>query len=183
MKHPDHRQRGKVLLIDKCEVLSGHLGPALEKHGFAVCTYGTARQALLHADRDPPDYILTDLVLPDLSGLALISKIKAVAPAARVVVLTAYASIATAVEAIKLGAVDYLPKPPHVDQIVAALDATNGGDHGQLNGKRRSLAQVEREYINWVMLEHNGNVSAAARALSMHRRTLQRKLSKRAANS
>jgi len=181
MKTGQTQGRGKLLLIDKCAVLRAQLGPALEEHGFEVSTCQTAQRALLHVERDPPDYVLTDLVLPDLSGLTLNSRVKTMVPGARVVVLTAYGSIRIAVDAVKRGAIQYLTKPRKVDEIIAALDSADGEDGVPLNGKPRSIAQIEREYINWVVLEHNGNVSAAARALSMHRRTLQRKLLKRAA--
>jgi len=181
MKTGKTQGRGKLLLIDKCAVLRAQLGPALEEHGFEVSTCQTAQRALHHVEVDPPDYVLTDLVLPDLSGLTLISRMKTMVPDARVVVLTAYGSIRTAVEAVKRGAIQYLTKPRKVTEIIAALDSADGEDGVPLNGKPRSIAQIEREYINWVVLEHNGNVSAAARALSMHRRTLQRKLLKRAA--
>jgi len=179
MRTKRSRQPGKLLLIDKCAALRACLSPVLEAHGFEVTACQNAARALRLAEEERPDYVVTDLVLPDLSGLALISRLKTIVPHARVVVLTAYASIATAVQAIKLGAIHYLAKPPKVDEIVAAFDSPDANDSIPVNGKPRPIAQIEREYIDWVVLEHNGNLSAAARALSMHRRTLQRKLMKR----
>jgi two-component system response regulator RegA len=117
--------------------------------------------------------------MPDGSGLALVEQLKRLDPAMRIVVLTGFASVATAVEAIKLGAIHYLPKPADADDIVAAF-ARDAGD-AAVTVKRRHLSveRLEWEHIHKVLAENGDNVSATARALGMHRRTLQRKLGKK----
>jgi two-component system response regulator RegA len=117
--------------------------------------------------------------MPDQSGLTLVSKLKALHEQTKILVLTGYASIATAVEAIKLGAVYYLSKPADADDIVAAFHHDMGNESAPVNEKLLSVNRLEWEYINRVLSENHGNVSVTARALGMHRRTLQRKLSKR----
>jgi two-component system response regulator RegA len=125
-----------------------------------------------------PDYAVVDLRLPGPTGLTLIPKLRAASPHVRIVVLTGYASIATAVEAIKLGATQYLVKPVDANAVESAFHR-NGGDAS--TPSREDLLSVERlewEYIQRVLAEHGGNISATARALKMHRKTLQRKLGK-----
>ena len=122
-----------------------------------------------------------DLRLPGGSGLDVVREVKAIDPATTVVVLTGYGSIATAVEAVRLGAAEYLTKPADVDQIVAALDAArlDGKRHGARDESPEhvpSLARVEWEHINRVLADCGGNISKAARLLGIHRRSLQRKL-------
>jgi two-component system response regulator RegA len=169
-----------LLLVDGSERTRGALADTLKRRGYHVTPCCSAQDALRHARTNPPDLVLTELKLPDDSGLDLVSKVKHVAPSASVVVLTSYASIATAVDAMKRGAADYLIKPSTTEQIIHALSR-----HGVAPApsvpmpKPLSIERLEWEYINWVLLEHEGNLSAAARALSMHRRTLQRKLGKR----
>ena len=110
----------------------------------------------------------------------LIEKLMEIDPNTRVVMLTGYASIATAVEAIKLGAVHYLAKPCDADQVVAALRRSNEGDSAiPIAESPLSVDRLEWEHIQRVLTEQHGNISATARALKMHRRTLQRKLAKR----
>jgi two-component system response regulator RegA len=126
-----------------------------------------------------PDAAILDLKLSESTGLSLIQPLKAMNPEMRILLLTGYASIATAVEAIKLGATHYLPKPADTDEILAAL-GRDAGDAGEaLPDEPMSVDRLEWEHIQKVLAEHEGNVSATARALKMHRRTLQRKLSKR----
>jgi two-component system response regulator RegA len=138
----------------------------------------SAETALEIAAKVHPRYAVVDLKLPGDSGLAVISKLKALSPGTRAVVLTGFASIATAVEAIKLGAVHYLAKPVDGDQVIEALTRDSG--HPDMSAwQPPSLARLEWEHIQRVLAEHRGNISATARALRMHRRTLQRKLSKR----
>jgi two-component system response regulator RegA len=116
--------------------------------------------------------------MPDQSGLMLVSKLKALDEHTRIVVLTGYASIATAVEAIKLGATYYLSKPADADDIVAAFHHDCGDESASVNEKPLSVNRLEWEHIHRVLAENDGNISATARVLRMHRRTLQRKLSK-----
>jgi two-component system response regulator RegA len=124
---------------------------------------------------------VVDLKMPGPSGLELVRRLKELDEHTRVVVLTGYASIATAVESIKLGAVHYLAKPADADEVVAALQREAGDSDIQVDAKPLSVARLEWEHIQKVLLECQGNVSETARRLGMHRRTLQRKLNKRPA--
>jgi two-component system response regulator RegA len=171
--------RPSLLLVDEdialCEVLSR----ALAVHGFEVRVAHSAKQALQLVDDDPPRCAVIALKLPDASGLKLLSALLGLNPHMRIVILTRYPSIRTAVEAIKLGATDYLAKPARVDEVVSALQRSRG-NHGVPIGKKpMSVHRAEWEYISLVLHENDGNISASARALSMDRRTLQRKLHKR----
>jgi two-component system, response regulator RegA len=177
------KQRPNLLLVDENKSYCAVMSAAFEERGFSAFACHSAGQAFGIIEDNPPDYVVTDLKLPDLSGLVLISRLKAMVPHTNIVVLTGHASIATAVEAIKLGATHYLAKPADADQIVTAFDRRIGDDSVAVNGKALSVHGLEWEYINWTLMQHGGNVSAAARALSMHRRTLQRKLLKRAAKN
>jgi len=130
------------------------------------------------AREDSPELALVDLRLPGESGLSVVRDLKALDSSTVVVVLTGYGSIATAVESMKLGAASYLTKPANADQIVAAFDGTQPADDAQVP----SLARVEWEHIQRILADCGGNVSQAARVLNIHRRSLQRKLSKRPAS-
>jgi two-component system response regulator RegA len=169
-----------LLLVDGSDRIRGTLAAAIEKFGYSVTACRSAHEALQAVNLSPPRYVVTELKLPDDNGLTLVTRVKRAAPKAKVIVLTSYACIATAVEAIRRGAINYLIKPATTDQIIKALCARHDENRDvPLPAKAISIARLEWEYINWVLLEHDGNLSAAARALSMHRRTLQRKLSKR----
>jgi two-component system response regulator RegA len=148
-------------------------------HGFEVRVAHTARQASQLVDDDPPQYAVVALKLPDASGLKLISALLALDPHMRIVVLTGYPSIRTAVEAIKLGATDYLVKSANADEVVSALHRDRGDDSVPVGKKPMSVHRAAWEYITNVLHANKGNISATARALSMDRRTLQRKLRKR----
>jgi len=113
------------------------------------------------------------------SGLSLVRYLHELDANTRIVVLTGYASIATAVEAIKLGAIHYLTKPADADEIVIALHRVEGDPSVEIKDKPLSVRRLEWEHLQKVLIEHGDNISAAARALGMHRRTLQRKLEKR----
>ena len=170
---------GKLLVVDDDPVFRGVLARALSKRGFDVRVAAglvEARQAL---EVDRPDYAVVDLRMPDGSGLALVEELKRQNPRARIVVLTGFASVATAVEAIKLGAVHYLPKPADADEVILAFGRDAGDAATQVSPRPLSVDRLEWEHIQKVLSEHGGNVSATARALNMHRRTLQRKLTKR----
>jgi two-component system response regulator RegA len=176
-RNPDIR--ANLLLVDDdialCEVLSR----ALATRGFQVRVAHTAKQASRLVDDDPPQFAVIALKLPDVSGLKLLSALLAVDPHMRIVVLTGYPSIRTAVEAIKLGATDYLAKPASADEVVSALHRDHGNDSVPIGKKPMSAHRAEWEYISRVLRENDGNISASARALAMDRRTLQRKLRKR----
>lgn len=126
-----------------------------------------------------PDVILLDMKLADDSGLKYIALLRNTAPKARIILMTGYASIATAVEAIKLGADEYLAKPIDSQTLLAAIAGTSVNNQQVLSTQPLSSEQVEWEHINQVLKFNDGNISATARQLSMHRRTLQRKLQKR----
>ena len=169
-----------ILLVDDDETFNAVLKRALTRHGFAVDGAADAPAALALAQRMRPARVLLDLNLAGRSGLALIEPLLDINPACRIVVLTGYASIATAVDAIKLGAVQYLAKPVEVEAIVAAFAAGDRPDTGETpNSEPLSLGRLEWEHIQRVLRENGGNVSETARGLKMHRRTLQRKLAKR----
>lgn len=173
--------RGKLLLVDDDPVFREVLARALGKRGFEVQVATGVAEAQRCIAEAPPGYAVFDLKMPDGSGLALVRDLKLRRPDARIVVLTGYASVATAVEAIKLGAVHYLPKPADADEVVAAFGRDGGDASAQLSPRPLSVERLEWEHIQKVLAEHGGNVSATARALNMHRRTLQRKLTKRPA--
>jgi two-component system response regulator RegA len=126
-----------------------------------------------------PHCVVIDLKMPGDSGLTLIPRLRALSQSMRIVVLTGYASVATAVEAIKLGATHYLAKPVDADQVVAAFARQTGDPRQPISGQPLSVERLEWEHIQRVLTENGGNISATARRLNMHRRTLQRKLSKR----
>jgi two-component system, response regulator RegA len=173
----------RLLIVEDDDTFRGVLVRALSRRGFEVQGAATAAEGLGAVARWAPHGAVVDLRLPDESGLALVPKLLAVLPEIHVVVLTGYASVATAVEAIKQGAVHYLAKPAEVDDIVTALDLLprfEGGERpARIAEQPLSVDRLEWEHIQKVLLENDGNVSATARVLNMHRRTLQRKLGKR----
>ena len=174
--NPEH-----VLLIDDDEVFVRVLARALGARGLGVATAGNRASALAAVRESPPDFIVLDLKLGDDNGLALIPELLDLDPHARILLLTGYASIATAVEAIKRGAWDYLAKPVDADQVLQAIrSGTHGTDESPASAfAAPPLKRLEWEHIQRVLAECDGNISEAARRLGMHRRTLQRKLSKR----
>ncbi|SDC38336.1 two-component system, response regulator RegA [Cupriavidus sp. YR651] len=180
------------LVIDDDEVFSGTLARALTRRGYAVQVAHNGSTALALAARTSFAYVTLDLHLgppaesggtaPAESGLHLVAPLRAALPDARILVLTGYASIATAVAAVKQGADEYLAKPANVDSILTALMAGISEDAAEAALEEPvplSVARLEWEHIQRVLTEHGGNISATARALNMHRRTLQRKLGKR----
>ena len=175
----DRDDRPSLLLVDDDVTFCSVLSKALEKRGFRVRLAHSVAAALDDIQSGPPEYAVIDLRMPDESGLLLVSKLKALDEQTKIVVLTGYASVATAVEAIKLGATYYLSKPADADDVVAAFHRDSGDHSASVSEKPLSVNRLEWEHINRVLTENNGNISAAARALSMHRRTLQRKLHKR----
>ena len=175
----DSGETPSLLLVDDDHVLCETLGRALTQRGFDVTTAINAEDATRLANENPPEYAVVDLKLPDQSGLKLVSTLIGLDPHTRIVVLTGYGSIATAVEAIKLGATYYLAKPADATDLVKALQREAGDDEVAPNSKPMSVERLEWEHMNRVLQQHAGNISATARALSMHRRTLQRRLAKR----
>lgn len=168
-----------LLLVDDDPVFAEVLGEALSDRGFTVTTAHDVPSALDLLPRHPPAFAIVDLRMSGPSGLELVAALHEDYPACRTVVLTGYASISTAVEAIKLGAVHYLTKPADADEIVAAFEKESGDVHVPVAEKPISVNRLEWEHIQKVLTECDGNISEAARRLGMHRRTLQRKLHKR----
>lgn len=174
---------GRLLLVEDDPTFARALARALSRRGFEVVVASNVAEAMERVERMRPLYAVVDLKLGSDSGLALIPGMRARFPSMRIVLLTGYASIATAVEAIKRGADDYLAKPVDADTVARTLLETgeepvaSGPDHGTAS-KPLSLRRLEWEHIQRVLLDCDGNVSETARRLGMHRRTLQRKLEK-----
>lgn len=168
-----------LLVIDDDPAFNRVLSRALAQRGFTVFSALTAEEGLQLARRHEPEFVVLDLNLAGESGLRLIEPLLRTNPDARILVLTGYASITTAVDAVKLGATQYLAKPAEVDAILKALTVDEVVIEPAAPGEPMSIDRLEWEHLQRVLAEHQGNVSATARALKMHRRTLQRKLSKR----
>ncbi|HET7833380.1 MAG TPA: response regulator transcription factor [Gallionella sp.] len=170
-------ESASLLLVDDdvtfCKVLSG----ALQKRGFCVTVAHSVEEAIPLAEANSPEYAVVDLKMGGAPGLVLVNTLHALDPNTRIVVLTGYASIATAVEAIKLGATQYLSKPANADEIVAAFGHA-ANTNAPIKAQPTQIENLEWEHIQRVLHENNDNISATARALNMHRRTLQRKLAK-----
>jgi two-component system response regulator RegA len=166
------------LVVDDDERLRERLARAFADRGFEVHEAADHAAALEVARAHPIDRAVIDLRMPGPNGLVVVQDLLALRPAIQIVVVTGYGSIATAVEAIRLGARDYLTKPANADQILAAFEAEPEAPSEDIEFEIPSLAKVEREHIERVLQECNGNVSKAARVLGMHRRTLQYKLAK-----
>lgn len=167
------------LIIDDDDIFSTILARSIQKRGFSVTTARDEASAIDSCAAVKPDRIILDLKLEHSSGLNLIAKLRQQAANARIVILTGYSSIPTTVEAIKLGAINYLCKPASADEIIDAFDDSPGNPAIDLPVNPPSVDRIEWEHIQKVLAEKNGNISATARALGMHRRTLQRKLHKR----
>lgn len=169
-----------ILVVDDEDVFRGRLARALRERGLGVVEAGNHAGATAAVAAHDFNYALVDLRLPSGSGLEIVRMIKRERPATAVVVLTGYGSIATALEAVRLGATHYLTKPASVDDILAAFSPATTTEPQEREGHHDvpSLERVEWEHINRVLSDCNGNVSEAARRLGLHRRSLQRKLAK-----
>jgi two-component system, response regulator RegA len=170
---------GDLLLVDDDPIFCGAMARALTRRGFEVQVAGSVDEAVRLAAARPPRYAVVDLRMPGAHGMKLIGPLRALDPHVRVLVLTGFASISTAVEAIKLGAHDYLPKPADADDVMRALLEEHSDRAAPVPEQPLSVQRLEWEHIQRVLAENGGSVSATARALGMHRRTLQRKLAKR----
>ena len=166
-----------LLLVDDDITFCNVLKRALGKRGFSVSMAHSVEQAIPMAEANPPEFAIVDLKMGGAPGLALVKVLHQLDPNTRIVVLTGYASIATAVEAIKLGATQYLAKPANADEIVAAFGHAADANV-PIKTQPAQIEDLEWEHIQRVLHEHDDNISATARALNMHRRTLQRKLAK-----
>ena len=172
----------RILVVDDDVVFAQTLALVMARRGHSAMTAENNDAALSLAASHVFDAVVLDLRLGSESGLHLIEPLRLQLPRARILLLTGYASIATAVAAIKLGAVQYLPKPASIDEILAAL-CDEASDVNAAAGIEPpdgplSIDRLEWEHIQKVLEQHEGNLSATARALKMHRRTLQRKLAK-----
>lgn len=165
----------KFLVVDDDEVFRMRLVKAFQTRGLEAQGAGDGRQALDLCDRFMPQAAIVDLKMPGTSGLDLVPQLASRVPGIQIVVLTGYGSIATAVEAVRRGAMNYLTKPLDADQILAAFE--KGADPPSLEATP-SLARVEWEHIQRILHDCGGNISLAARKLGLHRRSLQRKLGK-----
>ncbi|MDE2488496.1 MAG: ActR/PrrA/RegA family redox response regulator transcription factor [Alphaproteobacteria bacterium] len=167
-----------LLLLDDDAPLRTRLGRALEQRGFEPTLVGSVSEALTAVRSSPPAYAVLDMRLEDGSGLKVVEAVREARPDAKIIMLTGYGNIATAVQAVKAGAVDYLSKPADADDVVRALLAR--GDAPAPPENPMSADRVRWEHIQRVYELCNHNVSETARRLNMHRRTLQRILAKRA---
>jgi len=175
--------RPSILIVDDDEVYRNRLARAFTDRGYDVRTGNDYDTAVAAANEDSPELAVVDLKMPGKSGLELVKALHEIDPSTKTVVLTGYGSIATAIDAVRLGATYYLSKPADADDIIGAfargeappLDPPlpDSGDY-----KAPSLARAEWEHINRVLSDSGGNISEAARRLGIHRRSLQRKLQK-----
>lgn len=168
-----------LLLIEDDELLRERLARAFTSRGFDVRQAADLAEAEAAAASEAPELVVLDLRMPGGNGLDLIPKLLAADPATKIVVLTGYGSVATAVEAVRRGAVHYLTKPADADEILAAFSRDGAAmDAATAPLQPMSLDRVEWEHINRVLVDCGHNISEAARVLGMHRRSLQRKLTK-----
>lgn len=171
----------RVLLVDDDERFNERLGRALRDRGVDVVCTTQPSVALEHLQSSAFDGVVTDLRMPGTDGLELIKEAREHLGSARIIVLTGYGSIATAVEAMRLGANGYLVKPCNADQVLGELFGAPAPAAAAVTEERDpipSLARLEREHIERVLVECGGNVTKAAKVLGIHRRTLQYKLAK-----
>lgn len=172
--------RPSILIVDDDEVFRRRLARAFEDREYDTRTANGFDEALDQASSDSPEYAVVDLKMPGKGGLELVVALKKIDETTKVVVLTGYGSIATAIDAIRLGATYYLPKPADADDIVAAFNRADAPplEPPEPDYQAPSLARAEWEHINRVLSDCGGNISEAARRLGIHRRSLQRKLQK-----
>ena len=168
-----------LLIVEDDKSFLQRLARAMETRGFAVSTAESVADGLLQVEKAPPAFAVVDMRLADGNGLDVISAMKKRRPDARAIILTGYGNIATAVNAVKLGAVDYLAKPVDADDVAAALLAL---DNSKIEPPENPMSadRVRWEHIQRIYELCGRNVSETARRLNMHRRTLQRILAKRA---
>jgi two-component system response regulator RegA len=182
----------KIMIVDDDATFRSRLVSAMSSRGLSAAGASSPDEAKEVASRLQPDRAVLDLRMPGGSGLDLVKDLLTINSRMEIVILTGYGSIATALQATRFGAVDYLTKPADADQILAAFDkvarrpvdtnardnnakgANGAGDHATVP----SLARVEWEHIQRILTDCGGNISRAARVLGIHRRSLQRKLSK-----
>jgi len=169
-----------VLVVDDEPVFRERLAQAFRDRGHDVRAAGGFEQAVALARDESPEVAVVDLRMPGRSGLELVRELHAIDAATKIIVLTGYGSIATAIEAMRLGAAYYLAKPADADDVLAALERSDAPplEPARADYVAPSLARAEWEHINRVLADCGGNISEAARRLGIHRRSLQRKLQK-----
>ncbi|MCA9680039.1 MAG: response regulator [Kofleriaceae bacterium] len=179
MTTPD-QAKPSILLVDDDEVFRNRLARAFDDRGYEVRVGQDYDTAMASARDDSPEFAVVDLKMPGKGGLELVKALHEVDPQTKIVVLTGYGSIATAIDAVRLGATYYLSKPADADDIVNAFARGQAPplDPPEVEYKAPSLARAEWEHINRVLSDCGGNISEAARRLGIHRRSLQRKLQK-----
>lgn len=171
--------RRSILVVDDDEVFRARLARAFSERGLEARTAAGFDEAIAAASAAPPDLAVVDLRMPGLrNGLDVLRALLEIDPDTRVVVLTGYGSIATAIEAVRLGAAYYLPKPADADEVLAALEQDSSPSGSDAANGTPSLARAEWEHIHRVLEDCEGNISEAARRLGINRRSLQRKLQK-----
>lgn len=182
---PPEAEAETVLVVDDDEVFRERLVRAFARRGLIATGVADGAAALAHARAESPEMVVVDLRMPNDHGLDIAKELLRIDPTTRVVILTGYGSIATAIEAIRLGAIHYLQKPADAAEILRALrgelspDADRGAPRDPISPDAvPSLARVEWEHIERVMHDCDNNISKAARLLGLHRRSLQRKLAK-----
>lgn len=169
-----------LLIVDDHALLRDRLARSFRERGYEVRTAATAEEAVALAQEDPPEFAIVDLNLGDaMGGLAVLKRLKEIDATTRAVILTGYGSVATAVDAMRLGADNYIQKPADADSVIAAF---RRAETPVLETDARydapSLARIEWDHIHRVLSDCSGNISEAARRLGLHRRSLQRKLQK-----
>ncbi len=164
---------GTLLIVEDDKRLRDSLALEFADKGYAV----TVAENIGTIESSPYQFAIVDLRLHGESGLTVVELLKKMSPDCRIVILTGYGSISTAVEAIKLGAVNYLTKPADVDKIEKAFLGENLAE--QSDEQPITLSRQEHEYIEYVLTQNNGNISKTAKALGLHRQSLQRKLRKK----
>jgi two-component system response regulator RegA len=182
--HHDSTPKPSILLVDDDERLRSRMARAFEERDYEVQQAEEYETAVAIAERESTEYAVVDLRMPGKSGLEVVRELHRIDTATKIVVLTGYGSIATALEAVRLGATHYLTKPADVDEVIASFERGTEPDDADASTAQGeapetpSLARVEWEHIQRVLTDCGGNITKAAEKLGIHRRSLQRKLSK-----
>jgi two-component system response regulator RegA len=177
--HAEEQTEKLLLIVEDDEAFARTLKRSFERRGYRVLHAASQEQVIELLKTESPDYAVVDLKLEGVSGLSCVQTLHAHDEEMNIVVLTGFASIATAVEAIKLGARHYLAKPSNTDDIEKAFGKAEGDTDVELNGRPTSIKTLEWERIHQTLADADFNISEAARRLGIHRRTLARKLLKR----
>lgn len=179
----ERRSMNTILVVDDDQVFCQVMQRALTRRGFQVEVCFNVSSAEHAAQQTHFSKALVDLKIAQESGLSLIRSLKTINPDIQIIMLTGYSSVSTAVEAIKLGALNYFCKPIDVDELLKGFSEADLMEEEPTPISTPSLDRIEWEHIQKILQDHQGNISAAARTLGMHRRTLQRKLQKKPANN